>query len=139
MLIVCSPDSRFGRNDISGSSRGISSQPDRNLTNKSSALEGISSYYGYKFHGKLTASGEKFDMHQLTAAHKTLPFNTLIRVTNLDNGKSVIVKINDRGPFVKNRILDLSYGAAQKIDMINSGTARVRIEIIKDASTLPND
>ena len=94
-------------------------------------LMGMASYYGQKYHGRKTANGETFDMHAMTAAHKTLPFETRIRVTNLNNGKQVEVRINDRGPFVKGRILDLSLGAAQKVDMIGSGTAPVRIEILE--------
>ncbi|MBN1413063.1 MAG: septal ring lytic transglycosylase RlpA family protein [Spirochaetales bacterium] len=90
--------------------------------------EGYASWYGPKFHGRKTASGEIYDMHKLTAAHKTLPFGTYVLVVNLENGFSVVVKINDRGPFVKGRIIDLSKAAAIEIGMIKSGTARVRIE-----------
>ena len=93
--------------------------------------EGIASYYGKKFHGKPTASGEKFDMYADTAAHNTLPFGTIVRVTNLENGKSVEVKINDRGPFVKGRIVDLSYGAAEKLGMLVDGIVKVRIQEIR--------
>ncbi len=94
--------------------------------------EGIASWYGPKFHGKLTANGEEYDMHQLTAAHRTLPFNSIIKVKNLDNGKSVLVRINDRGPFAKNRIIDLSKKAAQEISMIGNGTAPVALMIMGD-------
>jgi rare lipoprotein A len=94
-------------------------------------LLGIASYYADKYHGRKTANGETFDMHAMTAAHKTLPFDTRIRVTNMNNGKQVDVRINDRGPFVKGRILDLSLGAAKKLDMIGTGTAPVRIEILE--------
>ncbi|NOQ97586.1 MAG: septal ring lytic transglycosylase RlpA family protein [Calditrichae bacterium] len=90
---------------------------------------GKSSYYGSKFHGRKTANGEIFDMYKLTAAHRELPFETLLKVTNTKNKKSVIVHVNDRGPFVSGRILDLSYGAAKKIDMINDGVADVILEI----------
>jgi len=92
--------------------------------------EGISSWYGPNFHGKLTSNGEIYDMYKYTAANKTLPINTIIKVTNLSNNKSVIVRINDRGPFVKNRILDLSYAAGKKIGIDKTGTAKVRIEVI---------
>lgn len=92
---------------------------------------GVSSYYGTDFHGKLTANGEVFDMYGLTAAHKTLPLNTIVRVTNLDNNKSLILRINDRGPYVKGRILDCSYGAAIKLDFVSKGTTRVKIEVIE--------
>jgi rare lipoprotein A len=92
------------------------------------ATEGIASWYGPGFAGRLTANGEVFDPGELTAAHKTLPFNTHLRVTNLANGLSVTVRINDRGPFKPGRIIDLSRAAAERIDMIGSGTARVRLE-----------
>jgi rare lipoprotein A len=93
-------------------------------------MSGMASYYGLGFHGKKTASGERFNMYKLTAAHKSLPFGTRVRVTNLDNNKSVIVRINDRGPYAKGRIIDLSLAAARDIGMVKSGTARVRLEII---------
>ena len=92
--------------------------------------EGIASWYGPDFHGKQTANGERYDMHGMTAAHKLLPFGTMVRVTSLENGKSVVVRINDRGPFVDNRIIDLTRSGAQGIDMLGPGTARVRIETI---------
>lgn len=91
---------------------------------------GVASWYGPDFHGKPTASGETYDQNGLTAAHRTLPFNTVVKVTNLDNGKSVTVRINDRGPYVGNRVIDLSRGAAEQLDMIRAGTARVRIELV---------
>lgn len=91
---------------------------------------GIASWYGEDFHGKRTSNGEIYDMHALTAAHKTLPLGTYLRVTNLDNDHTVIVKINDRGPFVKGRIVDLSYRAAQEIDIVETGTAPVEIEAL---------
>ena len=93
--------------------------------------EGTASYYGPKFHGRKTSSGEVFDMYALTAAHNTLPFGTLVEVTNLENDLSVVVRINDRGPFMKNRIIDLSYEAARRIGMVGPGTAKVRLEIVK--------
>lgn len=89
---------------------------------------GVASWYGRQFHGRKTASGERFDMNALTAAHRSLPLNCYIRVTNKNNGKSVIVKVNDRGPFHGNRVLDLSYGAAKRLGITNSGTASVSIE-----------
>ena len=93
--------------------------------------EGIASWYGPKFHGKLTANGEKYDMYGLTAAHRTLPFNTILKVKNKDNGQSVQVRINDRGPYAKNRIIDLSKKAAQEINMLGPGTARVSLILMK--------
>jgi len=95
---------------------------------------GIASWYGEEFHGKRTSSREVFDMNDLTAAHNTLPLGTFVAVTNLNNGKSVVVRINDRGPFVKNRVIDLSYAAARAIDLIGTGTAPVRIEVLADVS-----
>jgi rare lipoprotein A len=95
---------------------------------------GLASWYGPEFHGKLTSNKEIFDMNDLTAAHRTLPFGTYVMVTNLDNGKSVTVRINDRGPFVEDRIIDLSYAAAKVLDMIGMGTARVRIETLENIS-----
>jgi len=94
-------------------------------------LEGIASYYAEEFHGRLTANGEVYDMHGITAAHQTLPFNSILRVNNLKNGKSIVVRINDRGPFAKGRIIDLSLGAAEKIDLVKDGTAPVRLEILE--------
>ena len=90
---------------------------------------GVASWYGRQFHGRKTASGETFDMNALTAAHRSLPLNCYIRVTNKDNGKSVVVKVNDRGPFHGNRVLDLSYGAAKQLGMSGSGTGNVSIEL----------
>ena len=98
---------------------------------KKMIYKGISSYYGPQFHGKLTANGEIFDMYGVTAAHKTFPFNTITRVTNENNGKSHIIRINDRGPYVGNRILDCSFGAAKKLGFVGEGTAPVKIEIIE--------
>jgi rare lipoprotein A len=89
--------------------------------------EGIGSWYGGEFHGRNTANGEVYDMHEKTAAHKTLPFGTHVKVVNLSNGKEVIVRINDRGPFVKGRIIDLSFAAAKDIGLIKPGTAKVRV------------
>jgi rare lipoprotein A len=92
--------------------------------------EGIASWYGRKFHGKPTSSGEPYDMYAMTAAHPTLPIPSYARVTNLQNGKSVIVRINDRGPFHSDRLIDLSYTAAYKLGLVQSGSGRVRVESI---------
>jgi rare lipoprotein A len=92
---------------------------------------GEASYYGREAHGKATASGEKFNMNAYTAAHKTLPFGTKVRVTNLTNNKSVVVRINDRGPFVAGRIIDLSYAAAKKIKMLDAGITDVELVVAK--------
>ena len=91
---------------------------------------GLASWYGKKFHGRPTASGEIFDMNRMSAAHKTLPLGTYVRTVNLKNNKQIVVKINDRGPFVKGRIIDLSYAAAKKIGLIGPGVARVKLTVM---------
>jgi|AntRauTorckE6833_2_1112554.scaffolds.fasta_scaffold00040_7 rare lipoprotein A len=101
-------------------------------TENAEAIEtGVSSWYGPNFHGKLTANGETYDMDGVTAAHRTLPFGTILLVENLDNGKTVQVRINDRGPYAKDRIIDLSRAAAKQIEMIGPGTARVRLYLLE--------
>jgi len=95
---------------------------------------GIASWYGRDFHGKRTANGERYDMHALSAAHTTLPLPSLVRVTNLENGRSVVVRVNDRGPFVKRRLIDLSWAAANALGYAGQGTARVRVQSLDTAS-----
>ncbi len=92
--------------------------------------QGLASWYGGKFQGRLTSSGEVFDTNRMTAAHKSLPFGTMVKVVNLDNSKSTVVRVNDRGPFVAGRIIDLSRAAAEELDMVGTGTARVEIEVV---------
>jgi rare lipoprotein A len=92
---------------------------------------GMASYYGNEFHGRKTASGETYNQHDLTCAHRKLPFGTMLKVTNVKNNKSVIVRVNDRGPWVKGRIIDLSYAAAKKIGMVEDGVVRVKIVVVK--------
>ncbi len=94
-------------------------------------LDGKASWYGPGLNGNKTASGEVFDMYGMSAAHKKLPFGSIVVVTNEENGKSVVVRINDRGPFVKGRVIDLSYGAAYLIDMLRAGVVKTHIEIIR--------
>ncbi len=96
------------------------------------AQDGMASYYGQDFAGRRTASGERFDPRALTAAHRQLPFGTRVRVTNLENGRSVTVRINDRGPFAGGRIVDLSWEAARELGMLRAGVARVRVEVVPD-------
>ncbi len=98
---------------------------------------GVASWYGWEFHGRKTSSGPLFNMFELTAAHKTLPLPTYARVTNLENGRNIVVKITDRGPFVGERVLDLSYAAAARLDMLETGTARVEIEALAPYQSLP--
>ena len=98
--------------------------------------EGVASWYGTKFHGRRTSSGETYDMFKLTAAHRTLPIPTYVRVTNLENGRQTLVRVNDRGPFHDGRMLDLSYAAAVKLGFSRQGTARVRVEALEGGETL---
>lgn len=95
---------------------------------------GLASWYGPEFHEKITSSKEIYNMHDMTAAHRTLPFGTYVIVTNLVNGKSVVARINDRGPFIKGRIIDLSFAAAKILDMIGEGVVQVKIEVLQDLS-----
>ena len=98
---------------------------------------GVASWYGHPYHGRRAANGEVYDMEKLTAAHCTLPFDTWLRVVNLGNGKSVEVRITDRGPFIEGRIIDLSHAAARAIDMIGPGIARVRVQVIRTPDYVP--
>jgi rare lipoprotein A len=100
------------------------------IANIGDDFEGIASWYGPDFHSKKTSNGEVYNMYDMTAAHKTLPMNTVVKVNNLENGKSIIVRINDRGPFVKGRIIDLSNKAAHEIDMVRKGTSKVKITVL---------
>ena len=102
---------------------------------KGSELEGLASYYAEPYHGRKTANGETFDTYQeLTAAHRTLPFNTVVKVTNQSNGRDVEVRINDRGPFIDGRVIDLSLKAAREIDMVRAGVAPVKLVVRKEGS-----
>ncbi len=128
MFVSCSSSPRY-RTGTPGNNK-----PKIPLVTKSNhpkVMKGISSFYADDFHGKLTANGEIYDMYGLTAAHKTLPLNSVVRVTNTENNKAVILRINDRGPFIPGRILDCSYGAAVKLGFVNQGTAKVKIEVIE--------
>lgn len=122
-LASCVSSVRYSNNRISN----INSEVDSNTYSEI----GYASFYGDSFVGKITASGEIYDANQLTAAHRSLPFGTKLKVTNLENRRSVVVRINDRGPFVSGRIIDLSDRAAKELDIIRKGVARVQIEIIK--------
>ena len=102
----------------------------KNFDKSKTIFKGVSSYYGKDFHGKLTANGEVFDMYGITAAHKTIPLNTVVRVTNLDNGKSIILRINDRGPYIEGRMLDCSYGAAKKLGFLKAGMAKIEMKVV---------
>lgn len=99
--------------------------------NRGTTQKGLASWYGAKFHGRATASGEIYDMNRISAAHKQLPLGTVVQVKNRDNGKKLRVPINDRGPFIKGRIIDLSVGAARRLDMFGQGLANVRIKVVR--------
>jgi len=139
LCVDCAPDPRYksGNSTITtpkkkNNKKKSYKQSKTSTFNKSKMVyKGVSSYYGPKFHGKLTANGEIFDMYGVTAAHKEFPFNTVARVTNENNGKSLIIRLNDRGPYVDGRILDCSFGAAQKLGFVSEGTAPVKIEILE--------
>jgi len=148
ILASCSSAPRYGRAAAALKYKKSASAPSKNSKPKSKAIfidpktvntnvkhkkrmVGISSFYAEDFHGKLTANGEVYDMYGLTAAHKTLPLNTVARVTNLENGKSLILRINDRGPYIQGRMLDCSYGAAKKLDFIKQGKTKVQVDVIE--------
>ncbi len=135
LLIGCTSTPRFMEQAEHSNGSKTSSrteQPQHQTSGKVLlTLEGVASYYAHDFHGKQTSNGEIFDMNALTAAHRTFPFGTKVRVTNLGNNKTVIVRVNDRGPFKEGRIMDLSIGAAKEIDLILNGTARVRLEVLE--------
>ena len=100
------------------------------------AQTGVASYYDDKFQGRRTASGERFDQRKMSAAHRTLPFGTKVRVTNPANGRSVVVRVNDRGPFVKGRVIDLSRAAAERLGMVRAGLAQVKLEVLTAPTAL---
>jgi rare lipoprotein A len=110
------------------------SSPERLPGGSRTRQSGLASWYGPKFHGRQTASGERYNMFDLTAAHRDLPFGSRLRVTNIENGRQVLVTVNDRGPFVKGRIIDLSYAAAKELGMTGDGVVRVRLEVLSRGS-----
>ena len=135
-LLVVGLGAAQGPNNSEASSAptsSVSSKPDsRNQTGKHQPYQvGTASWYGEYFDGKPTASGEDYDMYDMTAAHPTLPLGSYVRVTNLRNGRAVVVKVNDRGPVVPGRIIDLSYGAAQVLQFENRGLQRVRLDLVR--------
>ena len=136
MLAACgTPSKPDGRSSYKvGGTYVIAGQvytPDENYRYNES---GMASWYGPGFHGKRTANGEAYDQHAMTAAHRTLPMPSVVRVTNLSNGNTVILRVNDRGPFAHNRIIDVSRAAAERLDMVRSGVASVRVEILAEES-----
>lgn len=140
-ITFCAQAPRYTRTAAVVTDSGLSRRSTGNTTVKSHNTrrpirkfyqKGRASYYGNKFHGRKTANGERYDKTRFTAAHRTLPFGTMVHVTNLSTGKTVAVRINDRGPFKKNRIIDLSLAAARQIGMVAKGVIDVGIEIKKD-------
>ena len=119
---------KVSKSSVSGQVKKVSYSPVGAKAKFASA--GVASYYGPGFHGRRTANGERFDMHAMTAAHRTLSFGTLVKVTNLSNGKSTVVRVTDRGPYVGNRVIDLSVAAAKQIGSTHSGVAQVSLEIV---------
>lgn len=132
LFLSCTVSPRYGVQSSDSTKKTKKNIKYSKKNKNSSELIGVSSWYGPNFHGKLTANGEVYDMYGVTAAHKTLTLGTVVRVTNLDNGKSLILRINDRGPYVDGRILDCSFGAAKKLGFHEQGTANVEIKIIEE-------
>lgn len=140
-LFGCASSPRFVEKEAGGGTNGkVNTPPEKSESEKSAkvstgkillTLEGVASFYAHDFHGKLTSNGETFDMNALTAAHRTFPFGTKLRVTNLENKLTVTVRVNDRGPFKEGRMIDLSLGAAKEINLVKTGTARVRLEVLE--------
>lgn len=133
-IVGCANAAKVGKNEIkytSTESVGKSSEiPVSKALRELDFDRGIASWYGPRFHGRRTANGEIYNQNEFTAAHRTLPFNTLVRVENVSNGKSVVVRINDRGPYIGDRIIDLSKKAAQQLDMVSIGTTEVNLLIL---------
>jgi len=127
LMAGCASSPRFTREKT----REAKPREGSTATKAGKTLEGIASYYADDFNGKKTANGETYDMYKFTAAHRSFPFNTKVKVTNLENKRSVIVRINDRGPFKLDRIIDLSLAAATQLGMKGTGTARVRLEVVE--------
>ncbi|MFH1115770.1 MAG: septal ring lytic transglycosylase RlpA family protein [Pseudomonadota bacterium] len=136
LMISCAGKSALVKNRVPGSYviNGKTYLPMKEIR-PGYSQSGTASWYGPGFHGKKTASGEVYDMHAMTAAHSTLPLNTLVSVTNLTNRKTVLVRVNDRGPFVGERVIDVSFCAAQKLDMVKPGTAPIHFTVVGAANS----
>ncbi len=131
-MVSCSSSIRFANNNTRSSDGNFRGKKDAGeVLTPGTVLRGKASYYGDEFNGRQTANGEIYDRNKLSAAHRTLAFGTIVRVRNLTNNKEVVVKINDRGPFVGGRIIDLSYSAAKELDMIKDGIVDVEIIIVE--------
>ncbi len=126
----CAPAPKFGGKQNQSADKNKNLRYGENLTVLKTET-GVASFYSEKFHGRVTYSGEKFDMNGISAAHPFYPMGTLVRVTNLSNGKKLVLEINDRSPLKSGRIIDLSLGAARKLDFENEGLAKVKVEVLK--------
>jgi rare lipoprotein A (peptidoglycan hydrolase) len=134
LFYACSSAPRFSSNKETLSEISYADKEDLSMYDKYFVLEsveGIASYYADKYHGKITYNGEVFDMNGISAAHQTYPMETIIRVTNLSNSRSMILRINDRMPYWKDRIIDLSLGTAKELDFVEKGLTKVRIDVLK--------
>lgn len=136
-LLLASPMSAAYAGDAKTASSSRDVWIKRAQSNADAFMTGMASWYGADFHNKKTASGEGYDMYTFTAAHRTLPIGTVVRVTDKSNGKSVMVCVTDRGPYVRGRIIDLSYAAAQQINMNDRGVGKVDLEVVSDPSGTP--
>ncbi|NOY58472.1 MAG: septal ring lytic transglycosylase RlpA family protein [Calditrichaeota bacterium] len=134
-LVACAPQARFQTTDFNSETNITSPKENTVATSRKRKFDyyeqGIASFTADENQGKRTASGEIYNMREMVAAHKRLPFGTLVKVKNLKNGKTVVVRINDRGPYVRGRIIDLSFEAAKELDFVEEGTAKVELEIVK--------
>ncbi len=130
ILSACTPNVIYVTKDVKKASTTKKTKKKSVTPLKGKEFYAVCSYYGRKFHGRKTANGETFDMHAMTCAHKRFAFGTKLKVTNESNGKSVIVRVNDRGPFIKGRDIDLSYGAADKIGLIPHGVLKCKVEVL---------
>lgn len=135
LMMGCAPDPRYTTQGTAPRKKhslyATTPQPSENhIEVKGATYQFVTSYYARKFHGRPTSSGEIFDMYKLTCAHKSLPFGTMLKVTNPDTGQSVVVKVNDRGPFIDGRDLDLSYAAAQQVGLVGVGVKTMHVEVL---------
>lgn len=131
LLSSCASSPRFTKDRFAEPKANPAKPASNNSSSKPTTYQGIASYYAHDFHGKKTANGEEYDMHGFTAAHRSFPFGTKVKVTNTGNGKACVVRVNDRGPFKLERIMDLSLGAAEALEMMKTGTAAVTLEVLE--------
>ena len=128
LLSACAQYAQIEKSELTQTGEFAASAVSTKITSAGRSSYGLASYYSYP--GR-TANGERYDPKQLTAAHRTLPFGTKLQVTNLNSGRSVVVRVNDRGPFIRGRVVDVSYAAARELDLLHSGTAKVKLEVLQ--------